>query len=294
MVGNPELSTEWQKYTCKLTVSSGQAGAQAICFMLNIDRDAADYYFDDISLTTPVTPDTDYSLIDNTLYLEQHEGVAGGQVTLSVRMKNTADIAGYQFNLQLPEGVSVATDSDGVLMAELSQERTTTQKTNNFGASILPGGTLQVLCGTMAKNPATGKLYTFEGNDGEVARITLNISEELATGDYPVYLKNVVVSTPELAQYETASLKSTLTVRDFIPGDVNGDGQVNVVDFLSTANYILGNTPEVFIVKAANVVEDLNDDGTPKINVTDFLGIANLILSSEETAGANSTAMDME
>ena len=57
MVGNPELSTEWQKYTCELTVSSDQAGAQAICFMLNIDRDAADYYFDDISLAPPAPGD---------------------------------------------------------------------------------------------------------------------------------------------------------------------------------------------------------------------------------------------
>ena len=56
MVGNPELSTKWQKYTYELTVSSKQAGAQAICFMLNIDRDAADYYFDDISLAPPAPP----------------------------------------------------------------------------------------------------------------------------------------------------------------------------------------------------------------------------------------------
>ena len=57
MVGNPKLSTEWQKYTYELTVSSEQAGAQAICFMLNIDLDAADYYFDDISLAPPAPGD---------------------------------------------------------------------------------------------------------------------------------------------------------------------------------------------------------------------------------------------
>ena len=246
-------------------------------------------------IVTPLSvPDTDYTTIDNTIYLEQHEGVAGGQVTLSVRMKNTADIAGYEFNLQLPEGVSVATDSDGFLMAELSEERTTKQKTNSFGAMIQPDGTLKVLCGTMVKNPATGALYTFEGNDGEVARITLDISEKLSAGDYPLYLKNVTVSMPNSTYFETASLKSTLTVNDYLPGDVNGDGRVNVVDFLATANYILGSTPEVFVVNAANVIDDQKEDGSPKINVSDLLGIANLILGSEETAGANRMTMDME
>ncbi len=237
------------------------------------DYGAAEYgdYFAQIVETAG--SDTDYSLIDNTIYLERHEGVAGGQVTLSVRMKNTADIAGYQFNLLLPEGVSVAANSDGLLMAELSQERTTKQKTNSFSASILPGGTLQVLCGTMVRNPATGKLYTFEGNDGEVARITLNISEELATGDYPIYLKNVTVSTPDLRQFETSSLKSTLTVKNFIPGDVNGDGDIDINDVMALVSHICGQTPTQFDYTAA----DANADGD--IDINDVMRVVDTIVN---------------
>ena len=56
--------------------------------------------------------DTDYSTIANTIYLERVEAAAGSQVTLSVKMKNTVEVQGYQFDLYLPEGVTVATDED--------------------------------------------------------------------------------------------------------------------------------------------------------------------------------------
>ena len=38
-----------------------------------------------------------------------------------------------------------------------------------------------------------------------------------------------------------------------IPGDVNGDKKVNVTDVMCVANYIVGNTPEVFVEEAADV-----------------------------------------
>jgi uncharacterized repeat protein (TIGR02543 family) len=58
------------------------------------------------------------------------------------------------------------------------------------------------------------------------------------------------------------------------PGDVNGDGKVNVVDIALVRDHILGNAVETFIENAA----DLNEDG--KINVTDLALIRDIILSN--------------
>lgn len=60
---------------------------------------------------------------------------------------------------------------------------------------------------------------------------------------------------------------------DFIPGDVNDDNRVDVMDVTAVINHILGNTPEVFIIEAA----DLNSDDV--INVMDVTAIINIILS---------------
>ncbi len=166
----------------------------------------------------PDEPDTDYSAIDNTLYLEPVEGMEGGQALLSVKMKNKAEISSFQFNLRLPEGVTVATDADGLPMAEMSEERTTRQKTDYFDVVLQDDGSLQVLCTTSAEDPDTGHPYVFSGNDGEVARVRVNIADNLSTGDYPVILKKVSTSTFEHVAYYTDHLKSTLSVTNSATG----------------------------------------------------------------------------
>jgi len=59
-------------------------------------------------------------------------------------------------------------------------------------------------------------------------------------------------------------------------GDVTGDGIVNILDIISTVNYILGNGE----FTAEQIIQaDMNFDGT--INILDLIGLANLILSPE-------------
>ncbi len=220
--------------------------------------------------------DTDYSQIDNTLYIERTEASAGSQVQLSIKMKNTVDIQGYQFDLYLPEGVTVATDVEGFPMVELSTERTTARKTDYFDSSITPDGHLIVMCGST-------KGYTFEGNDGEVALVTLDLADNMEEGEYAIIMRNVALTDPSATSYDTDYLKSTLEVFTYKLGDVNADTKINVADFIAVANHILGNTPPVFVYKAADVNLDT------KINVADFIGIANMILSG--TTSANNGSM---
>ena len=57
-------------------------------------------------------------------------------------------------------------------------------------------------------------------------------------------------------------------------GDVNNDGYVNIADVTCMVSYILGNTPPVFIRKAA----DINNDDV--INITDVTALVELILNA--------------
>ncbi len=67
-------------------------------------------------------------------------------------------------------------------------------------------------------------------------------------------------------------------------GDANGDGEINVSDLTSIANYILypKNTKNLFYQAA-----DINQDGI--INVTDLSAVANNILSPQETSKITAT-----
>ena len=56
------------------------------------------------------------------------------------------------------------------------------------------------------------------------------------------------------------------------PGDVNGDGEVNVSDVVALANFAMGETPEGFVKEAG----DLNNDG--EMNVSDVVILANKVM----------------
>lgn len=77
-------------------------------------------------------------------------------------------------------------------------------------------------------------------------------------------------------KYYDATGKRILIFNDataeFVVGDATGDGVVDVRDYIAIANYILGDIPEGFNEKAA----DVNSDGV--IDVSDYIGVANLIL----------------
>ena len=61
---------------------------------------------------------------------------------------------------------------------------------------------------------------------------------------------------------------------NFLLGDVNHDGSVNITDVSLTVNHILGNEPPIFFQENA----DFDQDGN--INVADITNIVNYILKS--------------
>lgn len=59
--------------------------------------------------------------------------------------------------------------------------------------------------------------------------------------------------------------------KNFLLGDVNGDGVVDISDYISEANYIHGNIADGFVFKAGDI------DGSGGIDITDYIGISNII-----------------
>lgn len=220
--------------------------------------------------------DTDISQFDNVVFFEKAEAFTGKPLTLSLKMNNTKEITGIQCDIYLPEGMTFAKDEDGYYLAELSTERTTATKTNIFDAVLQSDGTLRILA-------SSTKSAAFSGNSGEVATIVINVSEDMADGDYPIVIKSIELSDKSGNNYSVSRVKSTVTVASYQLGDVNADGKVNVADITVIANNIL-NLPNTTFIEAA---ADLNGDG--KVNVADITCLANFILYgniSGQTAGA--------
>ena len=209
--------------------------------------------------------DTNLTVYDNVVFIESMEGAAGQQVTLSLKMNNTIAPTGFQCDVYLPEGVTAAKDEDGFYLMDISTERTTPKKTDYSNSAMQADGGLRFMC-------SSTKSYTFSGNEGEVAYLTVNIDPDMKEGTYPLILKNIEISDANSNAYRVSYVKTTLTIVSYTLGDANNDGSIGVSDFTAIANYIMGTPPPPFVEKAA----DVNADGS--ISVSDLTGEANIIL----------------
>ena len=225
----------------------------------------------DFTLTVkekPVQPSvevTDISTLDNVIYIEPVEAKTGTQTTISFKMKNSAEIRSFQFDLYLPEGVTVVKSPKGKIQGFLSAGRLPEEDEHRLSFSEHDGGAIRFLCDSEYGD-------TFTGNDGEIATLLVNISETMADGDYPIIIKDMKLSEVDIANYYwTASISTKLTVSSYTLGDINGDGLVDVSDYSGVASHIHGNTPAGFIAIAGDVDESGN------IDVSDYSGIANII-----------------
>jgi hypothetical protein len=68
-----------------------------------------------------------------------------------------------------------------------------------------------------------------------------------------------------------ANIKGIYLIPSYLRGDANGDGEVNMADAMSVANYILGTSDDSFNFDAA----DANLDG--KVGMADVMFIMNYI-----------------
>ena len=148
---------------------------------------------------------TDLTGIDNTVYIEPVIASAGEELTLSVKMKNSVEVEGFQFGLCLPEGASVVCDADGQPEACLSTERTTARRTNTFQAAIQADGSLRVMA-------ASTSASAFNGNDGEVCTVKVKLAADMAMGDYALLLRDVAISDASAKSYNSGLVETTLTV----------------------------------------------------------------------------------
>ena len=154
---------------------------------------------------------TDIDALADVIYIEPLTAAPGSQQVLSVRMKNSRAVSGFEFTLQLPEGIT-ATAADGIIMAELSDERTTMAQTDYFGISQQRDDRLKMLCASTRQNRASGHVYAFEGHDGEVVRVTIDIPADYKEGTYPVAILSARTAAPDAVRTLLPDAASVITV----------------------------------------------------------------------------------
>lgn len=212
---------------------------------------------------------TDIANLSNAIYIEPVNVAKGSQPTLSVKMKNDAPIQTIQFDLYLPEGVTVVADEDGELITP-SKERI--KKYNYFESTMHANGAIRLLAQATTTNVPAG--------DGEICRLVVDVPESMEEGEYPIVFKDALMVESDNSNHspDPNLVQCKLTVMAYTPGDANNDGGINAIDFNMIGNYILGNHGQAnFNEKAA----DISGDGN--VNAIDFNMVGNIILYGTTT-----------
>lgn len=191
--------------------------------------------------------------------------VPGCLTAFNVNLLNRDDVTAFQFDVELPEGVSIY-EENGQKEAEL------TNRGNGHMFQCIKTGenTYQFSALSLASK-------SFKKNEGPIVRMTLTTDGSKELGDYPIKVKNTELSKPNGMMVLPFDFTSTLTIKAADPGDVNGDGKITVTDAVYVFKYVNGETPEHFQMRAADV------NNSNSITINDAVQIVNMILGNGQT-----------
>ncbi len=208
-------------------------------------------------LTVKASP-TDFFTVENG------SAFTNSSVYLPVSMTNEKNITAFQCDIILPNGVSLVSIEDEYDFLFAGRE----SRTHSITSELQADGSVRVVAFS-SKNSA------FDGNSGELFTIPLLASDN--TGDFNIWIKNIILVDDSNNEQATTDVNFWLTVKDYLHGDANIDNKVTISDATTTVSYILGETPEPFLLAAA----DVTADGSVTIN--DVTGIINIVLGTAET-----------
>lgn len=202
---------------------------------------------------------------NNKLTVTDMTQCSGGRGVLNVLLTDEETVMGFQFDLELPAGVTVAEDG-GKLLAALTGNAV---NTHSISSTKVSDGLYRFVV-----TPQGSRAISQANGDGMT--ITIDVADDVAVGTYTMTIKDIEMTVKKTVNvFEDLHPKNstaTLTVTEAVMGDVNGDGRVSVTDVISMNSYILEEVPAQFIRKVA----DLNGDG--KVTITDIVKVIDIIL----------------
>ena len=221
--------------------------------------------------------DSDVILISNTISIENDTNTVvippvkfyvGNKGDLSIEIRNSSEIVGFQFDIYLPDAIKFQLNDLEEPIVSLNSNRTTEDITDYFRVAFMNDGALRVL-GSSTSNKA------IIGNEGEIVRIGISIPDNTVPGNYQVRLQNITLSNKDdLLGSHIDEIWGNVIVESYLLGDANMDGLIDIADFTCIATHILGLELPLFNSELA----DTNHDGD--INVCDLSGVVTIIMNN--------------
>ena len=202
----------------------------------------------------------------NYLSINDTTAQQGKTIRTPVKIKAKASIKSLQTYIKLPDGLRMVM-ANGTYLIEPSEHLALT---HSIFSLEMANGDICTLC-----YPINGMPYSSEV-DEVLFYITVKVDDN-ASGDYTIWLNQSQYTTPDNEEILMDNGHGTVTVINHsdLPGDVNGDGVVNVIDVTTLIDMLLGDGTTYSDSNA-----DANNDGV--INIVDVTALIDALLGGKQ------------
>lgn len=211
--------------------------------------------------------------VNPVVYINDTTISAGLDIAVPINLINNKDVGGFQFDLNLPRGVSVKLDDSGKPIVSFGTRSSARRHTIEYDGKT-------IVCYSQVNKP-------FEGNEGAAFYLTLHVGDNVENGEYEVTMSDIAVSCLDNSVYTAVEMKSALYVNaeTYALGDSNGDGNIDVADISNVVGRIMSYELPRFYMQSS----DVNMDNI--INVADIQGILGIILHPNTNKNTNRSKM---
>ena len=173
-----------------------------------------------------------------------------GNAELTVNLKNDEVVKGIQFTLTLPKGVTVPGSDTGITYSD-GNTQTTYTPSNSVKVELTSRTKGWWVLGNKISESDEGNVYKFvlidpsvkglAAGNGEIMKISFKAAEnvDLAEIKNGIALSDIhesVVNEGSNNDVAQADVSTDLTVAEFIKGDVNNNGKIDIDDPVCVLN----------------------------------------------------------
>jgi len=213
---------------------------------------------------------------ENAFAINDTKVMAGSVFTMPVELKNSCEVAAFQCDIYLPEGITLQKNNKGKYEISLDENR---KDDHTITIAEQPDGAIRIVVASLSSS-------TFSGTEGTLFNMELLVAEDVS-GEKSVAIKNIHISEADGKRHELADADATVSIQTYTPADANNDGMIAIDDVVLTINAVLGNTSENFVFDAA----DMNGDG--QILIDDVVKVINAVLGVNTSAASNARRADI-
>ncbi|MBQ5912840.1 MAG: hypothetical protein IIW93_07070 [Bacteroidaceae bacterium] len=205
---------------------------------------------------------------DNTITVEPLSIGAGETGVLNIIMDNEDDICSFQFNIKLPDGVSIIKeyneDDEYVESINLTSRK---KSSHELSFKQTEDGGYFIIAYSLSNS-------TFRNNSGAIVSIKVKADTSMQDGNYGVVLSNVLMVTPDERKIEQESHNGTLTITSEVGiDDVLNEGNIHitlvgttiVIDGLPQSGYV-----ELYNTSGQKLAAEKGNEGKTTIDCSAY------------------------